>query len=321
MNYPSEFSLIDRCFRPLAGDGALDLADDAAVLTPPQGRELVIAADALVETVHFLPDDPAGSVGRKLLRTNLSDLAAMGAVPLGYLMTVAVPKERGEAWLQDFAEGLAADQREFGLSLLGGDTVSTPGPISLSLTVLGHVAPSAALRRSGGRPGHDLWVSGTVGDGILGLRARRGAIGDEDGYLTSRYRLPQPRLMLGQSLVGFAACAMDVSDGLVQDLGHICRASGCGAEIFSGSIPLSLPAKEWLRTKPGGLIELLAGGDDYELLFSAPAEAAVEIQHRAKACDTLVTRIGRLVSGEMRVSLVDIFGNPMPVQAGGWSHF
>src|SRR3954468_20327548 len=187
---PGEFALIARHFRRLAGPGALDLSDDAALLDPPSGRQLVLAADAMVAGVHFLPDDPPETIGRKLLRVNLSDLAAMGAAPLGYLMTTALPRDLPDAWIAGFAAGLAADQREFGLSVLGGDTVSTPGPISLSLTILGSVAPGAALRRQGARPGDQVWVSGTIGDGALGLLVLQGRLpADAAGQLADRYRL------------------------------------------------------------------------------------------------------------------------------------
>ena len=171
---PAEFALIARHFRPLAGPGALDLQDDAAVLMPPPGRELVLTADAMVAGVHFLPDDPPDLVGRKLLRVNLSDLAAKGAVPLGYLMTVSTPRTTPDAWFAGFAAGLAQDQREYGITLLGGDTTSTPGPISLSLTAIGHVAPGQAVHRAGAAPGDGIWVTGTIGDGALGLAVARG---------------------------------------------------------------------------------------------------------------------------------------------------
>ena len=235
------------------------------MLTPPPGRELVLAADAMVAGVHFLADDPPETIGRKLLRVNLSDLAAMGADPLAYLMTVALPRGTPDAWLAGFVAGLAADQAEFGLQVLGGDTVSTAGPVSLSLTILGTVAPGQALRRGGARPGDELWVSGTIGDGALGLRAARGEI--EDAYLVDRYRLPQPRLALGRALRGVASACIDVSDGLVQDGGHLCRASGCGAVLEAALVPLSPSARH------APLRQLLTGGDDYELLFAIPPGA------------------------------------------------
>ncbi|MBC7800943.1 MAG: thiamine-monophosphate kinase, partial [Gemmatimonadaceae bacterium] len=191
---PAEFGLIARHFRPLAGPGALGLLDDAALIDPPPGRTLVLTADAMVAGVHFLADDPADSVGAKLLRVNLSDLAAMGAVPLAYLMTVSAPRDTPDAWFAGFAAGLLADQARFGITLLGGDTTSTPGPMTLTLTAIGHVAPGAALRRTGAEAGDDLWVTGTIGDGALGLRALRGEVLDPDGWLAGRYRRPEPRL-------------------------------------------------------------------------------------------------------------------------------
>lgn len=305
MTLPAEFSLIARHFRPLAGQGGLGLSDDAALLTPPPGLELVLAADAMVAGVHFLPGDPPETIGRKLLRVNLSDLAAMGADPLAYLMTVALPRGTPDAWLAAFVEGLARDQAEFGLQVLGGDTVSTTGPISLSLTILGTVAPGRALRRGGARPGDELWVSGTIGDGALGLRAARGEI--DDAWLADRYRLPQPRLALGRALRGVATACMDVSDGLVQDLGHLCRASGCGAVLEVARVPLSASA----RGADPAL--LLTGGDDYELLFAAPPGAV--------PAGMAATRIGHFTAGPADVVVLDEDGRPMQLAVPGWSHF
>ena len=262
---PSEFDLIGRHFRPLAGPGALDLEDDAAVLTPPPGRDLVMAADAMVAGVHYLPDDPADGVARKLLRVNLSDLAAMGAEPLGYLLTVSAPSGTPDAWFAGFAAGLAADQAEFGIFLLGGDTTSTPGPITLSLTIIGHVAPGMAVRRRGAKPGDEVWVTGTIGDGALGLAVSLGRLTDSSGYLRGRYCVPSPRL--GLPLAGVVAAAIDVSDGLLQDLGHLCRLAGCGAEIEAGLVPLSAAAR---AAGPAWLPDCLGGGDDYELLLAVP---------------------------------------------------
>ncbi|HYZ32288.1 MAG TPA: thiamine-phosphate kinase, partial [Crenalkalicoccus sp.] len=250
MGLPAEFALIARHFRPLAGPAALDLGDDAALLDAPSGRQIVMTVDTMVAGVHFLLDDPPETIGRKLLRVNLSDLAAMGAAPLGYLMTTALPRGTPEAWLAAFAAGLAEDQRGFGIQLLGGDTVATPGPVTLSLTALGTVAPGAALRRKGAVPGDTLWVSGTIGDGALGLRALRGEVADPEGALARRYRLPEPRLGLGAGLAGLAHAAMDVSDGLLQDLGHLCRAGGCAAELEAASVPLSPSAAAALAADP-----------------------------------------------------------------------
>jgi thiamine-monophosphate kinase len=201
MDLPAEFSLITRHFRPLAGPGALDLRDDAALMTPPPGRQLVLTADAMVAGVHFLPDDPPDLIGRKLLRVNLSDLAAKGALPLNYLMTVSTPKNTPDTWFAGFAAGLAQDQATYGVTLLGGDTTSTPGPISLSLTIIGHVAPGTAVHRFGAHAGDDIWVTGTIGDGALGLAVALGKLSDPSGFLLDRYRLPQPRV--GLELAGW----------------------------------------------------------------------------------------------------------------------
>jgi thiamine-monophosphate kinase len=318
---PAEFSLIYKHFRPLAGPAALALGDDAAVLAPPSGREIVLAADAMVQGVHFLPDDPPDLVARKLLRTNLSDLAAMGGAPLGYLLTVSVPRATPDAWFAGFAAGLAADQAEFGLVLLGGDTTSTPGPVSLSLTILGTVAPGMALRRNGARPGDGIWVTGTIGDGALGLLAAQGTLPDPDGYLAGRYRLPRPRLALAQLLAGIAHAAMDVSDGLAQDLGHLCRESGLAATITAGDVPLSPQAASRVADDAALLRRCLTGGDDYELLLAVPPDREAALHAAAAATQTQVTRIGRFAAGAPSVTVLDAAGASWPAAPGGWSHF
>jgi thiamine-monophosphate kinase len=315
---PREFQLIARHFRPLAGEGALALSDDAALLDPPAGRSLVLAADAMIAGVHFLPDDPPETIGRKLLRVNLSDLAAMGAAPLGYLMTTAFPRDTSEDWIARFAQGLAEDQARFGLAVLGGDTVSTPGPLALSLTILGTVAPGAALRRNGAQAGDEIWVSGTIGDGALGLLAARGEIADPDGFLAQRYRLPEPRVALGEALAGLAHAAMDVSDGLVQDLGHLARAAGLAAMIEAERVPLSAAAA---RFWPAERVRVLTGGDDYELLFAAPPEAAAAVLAAAARSGIAATRIGRFSEGEAGVTVLDAAGAAIALPVGGWSHF
>jgi len=306
----NEFGLIARHFRPLAGPGGLDLLDDAALLAPPPGRELVLTADAMVEGVHFLPDDPADLVGRKLLRVNLSDLATKGASPLGYLMTVSARRDTPDEWFAGFASGLLHDQREFGIALLGGDTTSTPGPLSLSLTCIGHLAPGGMVRRSGARPGDGLWVTGTIGDGALGLRALRGEIPDPNGHLADRYRLPRPRLGL-VSPVLVRAC-MDVSDGLVQDLGHLCKASGVAAELHAGAVPTSAGV-EWQET-------CLTGGDDYELLMAVAPERERDLREEAARLGIPVTRVGLFKAGQGAVVL-DAQGKTLSFSKGGWSHF
>ena len=316
MTLPAEFSLIARHFRPLAGPGALDLSDDAAVFTPPHGRELVISADAMVAGVHFLPDDPADLIARKLLRTNLSDMAAMGAVPHAYLMTVSTPKDTPDAWFAAFSVGLAHDQALYGVHLLGGDTTSTPGPISLSLTILGSVAPGQAVRRSGARPSDEIWVSGTIGDGALGLLAAQGRLADPTGWLADRYHLPQPRL--GLAVPGLVRACMDVSDGLVQDLGHLCRSSDVSATIHAHDVPRSPAA---LQAGPDYLPLCLSGGDDYELLMAIAPEAVAAFTSHAQSLGIAVHRIGAFAKGPPHVSVRDETGALIAVKSGGWSHF
>jgi thiamine-monophosphate kinase len=321
MGLPREFALIARHFRPLAGDGALDLGDDAALLTPPAGQQLVLAADALVEGVHFLPDDPPGMIARKLLRVNLSDLAAMGAAPLGYLMTTAFTRGTADSWIADFVAGLAEDQQRFGIAVLGGDTVATPGPACFSLTIIGIVPPGQALHRRGAKNGDEIWVSGSIGDGALGLRVLQGRLAaDAEGHLARRYRLPEPRLALGQALRGVARAAMDVSDGLVQDLGHLCRAAGCGAEISAAAVPLSAAARAALAGDAALLPLILTGGDDYELLFAAAPEDADAVRAASAASGDPVVRIGRFIAGE-GVVVRDGSCTAITLPQGGWSHF
>ena len=316
MGLPAEFSLIARHFRPLAGPGALDLQDDAALMTPPPGRQLVLTADAMVAGVHFLPDDPPDLVGRKLLRVNLSDLAAKGAEPLSYLMTVSTPRDTPDAWFAGFAAGLARDQATYGVTLLGGDTTSTPGPISLSLTIIGHVAPGTAVHRFGAHAGDEIWVTGTIGDGALGLAVAQGKLLDPTGFLLDRYRLPQPRV--GLELAGIASAGMDVSDGLVQDLGHICRTSGVAAEVLVDAVPLSDAAR---AAGPHWLTTCLTGGDDYELLLAVPAGRADALRAAAARIGVAVTRVGRFHSGSPEVMLRQASGEPLALTKGGWSHF
>jgi thiamine-monophosphate kinase len=316
MAEPAEFSLIARHFRPLAGPGALDLKDDAAVLTPPPGRQLVLTADAMVAGVHFLPDDPPDLIGRKLLRVNLSDLAAKGAEPLAYLMTISAPRDTPDAWFASFAAGLAQDQKRYGVTLLGGDTTSTPGPISMSLTLIGHVAPGTAVHRSGARDGDAIWVTGTIGDGTLGLAVALGRLSDPSGHLLDRYRLPRPRT--GLALSGIASASMDVSDGLVQDLGHICRASNLAAEIMAEQVPLSTAAR---AAGPAWLETCLTGGDDYELLLAVPPDHDDALRHAADIAEVPVTQIGRFHHGPAEVTVRQASGEPLTLARGGWSHF
>jgi thiamine-monophosphate kinase len=313
-----EFALIARYFRPLTAgrEGAFDLTDDAAVLDVPAGRRLVITADALVAGVHFFAEDAPDLIARKMLRVNLSDLAAMAAVPLGYVMTCAFPKTIDETWLAGFAAGLAHDQAEFAIALLGGDTTATPGPLTLSVTALGTVETGRELRRSRAKAGDLIAVSGTIGDAALGLARLQGKmtgfIGDEE--LIERYLLPQPRLALAQRLIGLATAAIDISDGLVGDLAHICNASRLGAVIEAARLPLSKPARHVLAEHPEHLLTILTGGEDYELLFTAPADRKAELALLP------VTVIGRMEAGQ-GTSVIDAEGHAVATGRGGYRHF
>ncbi|MGE0669185.1 MAG: thiamine-phosphate kinase [Sphingomonadales bacterium] len=314
-----EFELIGRLFAPLAGPGGLGLEDDAALIEPPDGCDLVATKDMTVSGVHFLPDDPADLVARKLLRVNLSDLAAMGASPQGYLLGLSLPPEIGDDWLIAFAAGLARDQAEFGIALLGGDTTSTPGPLTLSLTALGVVSRGKILRRAGASPGDAVFVSGTIGDGALGLLALRGEVEDRDGYLAGRYRLPVPRLALGGGLPGVASAGLDISDGLVADLGHLCAASGMGAIIEAARIPLSDSVRRLVEGRPALMASVLTGGDDYELVFSAPPSAVPAIETLSARAGVAVTRIGSIEEGE-GVRVRDGEGRDITPEVPGFRH-
>jgi len=291
-----EFDLIARLFRPLT-DGApeaLNLLDDAAVLPSRPGFDLVVSKDMIVEGVHFLASDPLDLVARKLLRVNLSDLAAKGAEPYAYFLAVSWPARCGWAEREAFAAGLRMDQDAFGITLLGGDTTSTPGPLTASATVLGWVASGGAVLRSGARPDDVVLVSGVVGDGWLGLKAALGDIA-ADGAL-QRYRLPEPRLALRQALSAAHACA-DVSDGLIADAGRIGITSGLGIEIDLDRLPLSPDGLRFVgeaADKASALVALATGGDDYELVCTAAAERAGALIEAAAAAGIAMTVVGRV---------------------------
>ena len=322
---PGEFELIARHFAPLAAGHALafDLTDDAALLHPETDRDIVLTADAVVAGVHFLPDDAPDLIAAKLLRVNLSDLAAMGARPRGYLLTAAWPRDIDEHWVAQFARGLAADQIEFDIAMLGGDTVTTPGPLTFSLTAIGDVARGAELRRNGARHGDLVFVSGSIGDGALGLRVLRGEMegfaGADAAFLADRYHLPRPRLALGQALTGLANAALDVSDGLVADLGHICEVSGVGAVIRADDVPRSPATAAALDADPARLATVLTGGDDYELLFTAPAAQRPKIAELAERLDLPLSEIGEVVGGR-GVKVIGPDAAPMRFTSAGYTH-
>jgi thiamine-monophosphate kinase len=325
---PAEFDLIARHFAPLARQsaGAEGLTDDAAFLDLDSASELVITADALVADVHFRAADPPGLIARKALRVNLSDLAAKGARPLGYVLTIALPRTTDEAWIAAFCAGLAADQAEFAVSLMGGDTTATPGPLTLSITAFGSVPRGRALKRRAAKTGDVVLVSGSIGDAALGLLALRGELPDlpvdARATLIDRYHLPRPRTALGPRLVeaGLAHAAIDVSDGLVADLGHVCETSGLGAEIDAVRVPLSAAAATAVERAPALVATVLTGGDDYEILFTAPADALGGIARLAAELSLPLTAIGRMTAGQgVRVRRAD--GAELPLDSPGFRHF
>lgn len=321
-----EFELIARYFAPLArgSPGALDLLDDAATLSVAPGHELVVTTDAIVAGVHFLIDDPPETVGCKALGVNLSDLAAKGARPIAYLLDAVFNREVEERWIAAFAAGLGAAQDDYGIALIGGDTAATPGPTTLAITALGEVRAGTMLKRSAGKPGDDVYVSGTIGDAALGLDACRGAFAGLSpaarAALEDRYRRPRPRVALGPALVGIARASIDISDGLIADLGHVARASRCRAVIEAGRVPLSAAAQEALRLTPAARPRVLGGGDDYELLFTAPAAAAERLARLAGELGLPLTAIGKLTAGE-GVAVLDEAGREIALDRGGWQHF
>jgi thiamine-monophosphate kinase len=324
---PDEFEWIARTLRPLARNApeALDLADDAAELPARPGHDLIVSQDMIVEGVHFLPDDPPGLVARKLLRVNLSDLAGKGAEPYGYFLAIAWPGRFDRAKREAFVRGLEEDQTHFGLKLFGGDTTSTLGPLVASVTILGWVPAGRMVQRAGGAPGDALLVSGTIGDGLLGLRAAKGdLVGisyEEQQWLAGRYRLPEPRLRLRNPLRALAHAAADVSDGLVADAGHIAEVSGVGAMIDLDRTPLSPATQTWLRAQPDAAaakIELATGGDDYEIVCAAPRSRVDALIAEAAAAGVAVTEIGSLTEEPGVRVLAE--GHEVAVARGGYVH-
>jgi len=304
-----ERRLIAELLRPLATSrAARGLADDAAVWQPPRGRELVLTHDMLVCGIHYLPNDPPGDIALKLLAVNLSDIAAMGARPAGILLGLGLSPAEDDAWLDAFVAGLALGLARWALPLWGGDTVSGLAHAVLGLTAIGSVAPGAALSRDGARPGDGLYVSGTIGDAGLGLAVARGALA-HDGYLLRRFRLPEPRLALGASLVGVATAAMDVSDGLLIDAERLAAASGITATIDLAALPLSRQAA---ALTPGDVerLERAAAGDDYELLFTLPP-GTVPPAH--------TTRIGLITAGA-GLTVIGSDGRPLVPPRLGFEH-
>jgi thiamine-monophosphate kinase len=320
-----EFERIERLFAPLAAGfpGALGLTDDAALIRPTDGHELVVTTDTIVAGVHYVGDESPDLVARKLLRMNLSDLASMGARPVAYTLNVALPPDLEDDWLEAFTQGLAVDHAEFGIALAGGDSVSTPGPVTLTVTAFGEVPAGTALRRSGAKAGDIVFISGTVGDGALGLKVQRGQLPAlpqaQRDALTARYRLPQPRLACGMRLRGIAHAAIDVSDGLVADLGHIADTSGVAARIDAASVPLSAAASAALALDPALRDTVLSGGDDYELLFTVPPASVGGVAALSQALALPLTAIGAIEPGR-GVRVLDADGAEIALAAKGFTH-
>ncbi len=322
----SEFQRIEKLFAPLAAKalGALGLSDDAALLEPAEGQELVITVDTVVGGVHFFDTDPPELIAKKALRVNLSDLAAKGAAPLGYFLALSLPSSLDDDWLARFASGLNEDQDRFGLSLLGGDTTATPGPLTISITALGTVAKGMMLRRSGARAGDVVFVSGTVGDAAAGLHVLKGEgaalPAPAREHLIERYRLPEPRLALGRKLLGLAFAALDVSDGLIADLGHMAKASKVRIAVDASRIPLSPECLQLWGRDSAAIVQAATQGDDYELAFAAPGSSRVAVAAAASMAQVSVREIGRVEAGE-GVVLLDDAGIEIAVGDGGYRHF
>ncbi len=325
-----EFDLIRRYFAPLSDGepGALGLRDDAAWLRTGRGKDLVVSADAIVAGVHFPSMTLPADVAHRALRVNLSDIAAKGAQARCYTLTLQLPGMVDEAWLAAFAGGLAEDNETYGVSLLGGDTTRTDGPLSLSINMFGEVSVNKMINRSSASVEDDVYVSGTIGDAYLGLGAITGDIDVDDAsdraVLEGRFLRPEPRVSLGPALVGTASAAADVSDGLVADLGHICAASDVSAEIHQHLVPVSRAARGLVTDNQPLRSRLISGGDDYEIVFTAPVSARDTIVSIASQTGVSITRIGNMVpvnDGTPAVTVRDETGDRVEVGIGGYRHF
>ena len=322
---PGEFELIERYFRPLATDpGAFGLTDDAALYRQRPGDDLVLTTDMIAGGIHFFADDPPDAIAKKALRVNLSDLAAKGAVPFGYLVSLALPKGWDEGWVARFAKGLKADQARYDVTCLGGDTIRASGGVTVSVTAIGRIPKGRMVGRGGARPGDVIFVSGTIGDAALGLALHLGKIDvapREAKHLRDRYLHPRPRMALAPVLRRHATSAMDVSDGLIGDLAHICEVSGVGAEIESALVPLSAAARTLLAANRALIKPILTGGDDYEILATVAGPAALRFASDAREAGVPVARIGRVVAGEAPPVVRDAAGRAIRLARTGHKHF
>jgi thiamine-monophosphate kinase len=324
-----EDGFIARHLRPLAGEGAHGLVDDCATLTVPDGEMLVVTCDALCAGVHFFADDPPEAIAKKALRVNLSDLAAKAAEPAGYLLTLALPADICEDWLARFCAGLDGDQRLYAISLLGGDTTRTPGPLMLSITAFGTVPRGRYPGRDRARAGDALLVTGTVGDAALGLRLRHDP-GAADGWgldsaardhLLARYLLPEPRVGALARVADRVRAAMDISDGLALDAARLARVSGLQARIDASAVPLSDAARCAVAGDPEMMELVLTGGDDFELLLAVPERDVDEVRCAIEHEGVEVTRVGRLQEGAAGVVVLGTDGMPLDLSRLGYQHF
>lgn len=314
-----EFELIAKLFAPLAtSKAALGLKDDVALLHASAADDLVLTTDAIVEGIDFFARDLADTVAKKALRINLSDLAAKGATPVGYLLTLMLPHRIDVRWLRSFTKGLRADQRRYGITLLGGDLSATRGPLSVSITALGSVPKEKAILRSGAKPGDLVFVTGTIGDaggGLAALKAKKRV-----AALIARYRLPEPRVAFGRALLGIANAAIDVSDGLLADLGHLADVSNVRIEIDAARIPRSRALRDLWGPGEAALVRAVTAGDDYEIAFTARPKDRARVLAAAKRSGTRVSEIGLAKTGR-GVALINSDGRPIRVKKRGWQHF
>ena len=320
-----EFETIRRLLAPLAHpEWGRGLADDVAVVPSRPGHDLVLTKDAIVEGVHFLPTDPLDTVAKKLMRVNLSDLAAKGAEPFGYLLACHWSPRCGWPERMTFVDGLRADQKAFGLALLGGDTVDTPGPASFSMTLLGWTPKGRTVGRAGARAGDLVFVTGAIGDGWLGLEAVQDKLTldtERVAALSDHYRMPMPRIDFALPIRDLASASIDVSDGLIADLGHLAGASGVGVEIDLETVPLSAAGQAWFDGRvdeQAALEKLVTGGDDYEIAFTAPARDEAALRREAERRHLRLTRIGRVTAGQGVIARFG--GQPVAFDRPGFTH-
>ena len=320
-----EFKWIKKFFSPLCKNGVNEsfLDNDAALLKLSSLKNLVVTTDSLVEKIHFDSKDNPQLIAKKLIRINLSDLAAMGSSPIAYLLNLALPKKITNRWLDRFSLGLREDQEKYNIFLAGGDTVATRGPVVLSITAFGSNQKGLCHKRSGAKVGDSIFVSGTIGDSALGVRSMKKRISipkKNKDYLAQRYLLPEPRIFLGKALLSIANSAIDISDGLSQDINHICMNSGIGAKLFFSKVPISPSARIFLEKYPKFKEKILNGGDDYEIVFTANAKCESKIQTISKKSNVKITKIG-LMTKDQRLKILDDQGNAIKIKHLGYQHF